>query len=200
MRFLTPVLLAFAAPLSAAVPAVQDGDLIFQSSRSSQSAAIQQATRSRYCHMGLILMRDGKPYVFEAVGPVRYTPLARWIASGVDGHFVVKRLKDAKQRLGAEAVARLRRATRSYEGKRYDFTFEWSDEKIYCSELAWKMYRDALDLEISSLRKLRDFDLTPPAVRLKLRERYGSRIPLDETVVTPQDIFDSPLLETVLEG
>lgn len=195
MHFAAVVLLATATATSA----VRDGDLIFQASVSSQSAAIQAATHSRYCHMGVVLVRNGQPQVFEAAGPVRYTPLARWIASGVKGHFVVKRLKDASERLTPEAVAKLRAVARAYDGKRYDFTFDWSDERIYCSELAWKMYRDALGLEIAPLRRLRDFDLSAPAVRVKLRERYGSRIPLDETVITPQDIFDSPLLETVLE-
>src|SRR5437867_163185 len=26
----------------------------------------------------------------------------------------------------------------------YDLTFEWSDDKIYCSELVWKVYERAL--------------------------------------------------------
>jgi len=76
-------------------PAVRDGDLIFQTSRSSQSVAIQRATASPYSHMGLVLFRDGKPYVFEAVATVRFTPLDRWIARGAGQHFAVKRLRNA---------------------------------------------------------------------------------------------------------
>jgi hypothetical protein len=69
-------------------PPVRDGDLIFQTSRSSQSVAIQRATGSVYSHMGLVLFRDGQPYVYEAIATVRFTPLDRWIARGAGHHFV----------------------------------------------------------------------------------------------------------------
>jgi hypothetical protein len=81
------LLLAFLGAEASAgqgVPEVRDGDLIFQTSKSSQSLAIQRATGSPYSHMGLIFNRDGKPYVFEAVATVRFTPLDQWIARGVD--------------------------------------------------------------------------------------------------------------------
>jgi hypothetical protein len=34
-------------------------------------------------------------------------------------------------------------------------------------------------------------------VRAKLQERYGQHVPLDEPVISPQAIFESPLLVTV---
>src|SRR2546425_6248084 len=74
-------------------PAVQDGDIIFQTSRSPQSLAIQRATHSPYSHMGIILYRSGRPFVFEAIATVRYTPLVEWIDRGSGGHYVVKRLR-----------------------------------------------------------------------------------------------------------
>ena len=83
-------------------PAVRDGDLIFQTSRSSQSLAIQRATGSPYSHMGLIFIRDGQPYVFEAIATVRLTPLDRWIARGEGHHFVLKRLRNAETVLDPE--------------------------------------------------------------------------------------------------
>src|SRR5262249_21128739 len=76
------VLLAlFLASLGAAVaaPDVRPGDIVFQTSKSNQSRAIQLATRSPYSHMGLILLRDGKPFVLEAIATVRFTPLGEWI-------------------------------------------------------------------------------------------------------------------------
>jgi hypothetical protein len=45
-----------------------------------------------------------------------------------------------------------------------------------------------------------DFDLSHPVVQAKVRERFGDNIPLDETVVSPADIFNSPALETVYEN
>jgi uncharacterized protein YycO len=179
---------------------VQDGDIVFHTSRSRQSLAIQRATRSRYSHMGVVLFRGGQPYVFEAIATVRYTPLERWVARGEGGHVVVKRLKNAREVLTPNAVAALRRSAARYEGRPYDLRFEWSDDSIYCSELVWKMYREALGLEIGPRQKRRDFDLDDPVAQALARQRYKSHRPsLDEPVVSPGAMFDAPRLETVAE-
>src|SRR5437879_2678925 len=124
---------------AASAPAVQDGDIIFQTSRSSQSLAIQRATHSPYSHMGIMLYRSGRPFVLEAIATVRYTPLVEWIDRGSGGHYVVKRLRDAANVLAPPRLARLRRAAESFQGRPYDPTFEWSDNRLYCSELVWKI-------------------------------------------------------------
>ena len=77
--------------------------------------------------------------------------------------------------------------------------FGWSDDRIYCSELIWKVYERGLGRKIGQLQQLRDFDLSNPAVQAKLRERYGNRLPLAETVISPVSIFNSPELVTVLK-
>jgi uncharacterized protein YycO len=186
--------LAWMVAAVAGAASLRDGDIIFHTSRSAQSVAIQRATHSPYSHVGLIFFRDGKPFVFEAISTVQYTPFERWAARGVGGRYVVKRLK---RPLSDAQAAQLRAATRVFEGKSYDLYFEWSDQRIYCSELVWKMYRQALGVQLGELQKLREFDLTDPAVRAKMRERYGTRVPLDEPVISPRTQFDSPLLETV---
>lgn len=38
---------------------LQDGDIIFQTSQSSQSQAIQLVTKSKYSHMGIIFHKKG---------------------------------------------------------------------------------------------------------------------------------------------
>ncbi|MEH6413955.1 YiiX family permuted papain-like enzyme [Pseudomonas sp. CGJS7] len=181
----------------ARAPAVRDGDLIFHVSRSAQSLAIQRATGSRYSHMGVVLHRDGKPYVFEAIGPTVYTPLQRWIARGEGGRYVLKRLRTP---LSAQQQRRLREQAGAFRGRAYDLTFEWSDRKLYCSELVWKLYDRALGVRIGRLQRLGDFELNDPAVRAKLRERYGQRVPLAEPVISPAAMFDSPLLTTAASG
>lgn len=179
--------------------ALQDGDIVFHTSRSAQSLAVQQATGSRYSHMGMVLIRQGQPWVFEAEATVRYTPLARWVARGNGGHVVAKRLQDAAQRLTPAAVARLHTVARQYEGRPYDLTFEWSDQRLYCSELVWKVYRQALGIELGALQQIKDFKLDAPVVRAKLRERYGDRVPLEEPVISPVAMFEAPQLVTVAE-
>jgi hypothetical protein len=189
--------LLLAACGGAAAPAVQDGDLIFHTSGSSQSVAIQRATHSPYSHMGMILHRRGRPYVFEAVSTVRYTPLDQWTARGQGGHYVVKRLRDAQHVLTPATIAKLRSAAESFERRPYDLTFEWSDTRLYCSELVWKVYDRAVGVQIGSLQRLRDFDLSDPEVRGRMQQRYGSRIPLDERVISPAAMFAAGNLVTV---
>jgi uncharacterized protein YycO len=190
------VSIAITARAAAEVP-LRDGDIIFHTSRSAQSAAIQRATHSRYSHMGMILHRDGKPYVFEAVSTVKFTPFAQWTARGEGGRYVVKRWREADAKLDAAGTKRLRENAQALAGKPYDLTFEWSDARIYCSELVWKAYERAFGVRIGATQQLSEFDLTDPAVKAKLRERYGDAVPLRETVISPQSMFDSPLLTTV---
>lgn len=176
---------------------IKNGDIIFQTSLSGQSKAIQLATKSKYSHCGIIYVDNGQFYVFEAIQPVKTTPLAKWITRGKDGHYVIKRLKNADQVLTAETLQKMKQEGEKFKGKNYDLTFEWSDDKIYCSELIWKIYQRATGLEIGKLEKLSDFNLTNDAVKKKMKERYGDKIPMDEKVISPVAIFDSELLTTV---
>lgn len=178
---------------------LRDGDIVFQTSRSTQSVAVQRATGSRYSHMGVVMLRDGRPFVFEAAGRVQYTPWAAWVARGEGGHVVVKRLKNGPDVLTPAALSRFRQTARGFEGRPYDLTFEWSDDRIYCSELVWKLYQRALGIEIGTLQQIRDFRLDDPAVRQKMKERYGEHVPLEEPVISPVAMFESPLLVVVME-
>ncbi len=177
--------------------APQDGDIVFQTSRSGQSQAIQLATGSPWSHLGIVFLQDGHPFVFEAVGPVRATALDTWIARGEGGRFVAKRLRDAETRLTPAALDSMRAVGESMRGRPYDLGFAWSDDRIYCSELVWKIYRRALGLDIGTLETIGDLDLTSPAVQAKMRERWGDAIPLQEPVISPARMFASPLLVTV---
>ena len=176
---------------------IKNGDLIFQTSLSGQSKAIQLATKSKYSHCGLIYKDGNDFYVFEAVQPVKLTPLGKWIARGQDGKYVIKRLINADQVLTPAALTKMKQVGKQFIGKNYDLTFEWSGDKIYCSELIWKIYKRSTGIEIGKLEKLSDFDLTNDAVKKKMNERYGDKIPTEEIVISPASIFDSELLTTV---
>ncbi|KEY60853.1 putative cell wall-associated hydrolase-like protein [Serratia sp. DD3] len=180
------------------LPKLQEGDIIFQQSRSSQSLAIQQATGSPYSHMGIILLRNGKPYVFEAAGQVKYTPLNAWIARGEGKHFVIKRLKNGGQPLSELQQLRIRQQAQQFVNLPYDMQFTWSDNKMYCSELVWKIYDRALGVPIGKLQKISEFHFTP-IVLFKLYDRYGKQVPWNQQVISPQAMFESPLLVTVID-
>ena len=176
---------------------IKNGDLIFQTSLSGQSNAIQLATKSKYSHCGIIYKDGNDCYVFEAVQPVKRTSLDSWIARGQDGKYVIKRLKNADQVLTPTTLIKMKQVGDQFNGKNYDRTFEWSDDRIYCSELIWKIYERATGIEIGKLEKLSNFDLTNEAVLEIMKERYGNKIPTEEIVISPASIFDSELLITV---
>ncbi len=178
----------------------KNGDIIFQSSTSGQSLAIQLATHSKYSHVGIIFEKKGGLYVYEAVQQVKITPLQKFIERGDNQHYVVKRLIDSEKLITTDVVQKMKQYGEKQIGKNYDLYFEWSDERIYCSELVWKIYKKALDIEIGKLQKLGEFDLSHPAVKEKLKERYGNKIPFEEIVVSPAAIFQSPLLKTVFSN
>ena len=201
MRFIAAYLVLLAAACSSDGQYLpKDGDVVFQVSQSAQSRAIQLATGSPYSHMGIVYLREGEPFVFEAVQPVKLTPLRDWIKRGKGGQFVAKRLRDSRTLLSPQVLQQMKSIGEEFSGRDYDVYFEWSDERMYCSELVWKIFKRGAGIEIGTLAKLGDFDLSPPAVKEKLHERFGDAVPLSETVISPSSMFESPMLETVFSN
>jgi len=191
--------LAFGLMHAPAVPSdnLKNGDIVFQTSLSSQSKAIQLATGSEHSHMGIIYIEDGLPFVYEAIQPVQLTPFDKWIVRGQNKHYVVKRLKNSENVLTEDVLVNMKTIGNKFKNKNYDLYFEWSDDRIYCSELVWKIYFEATGISIGQLQELQDFDLSSPQVKQKLKERYGDKIPLHEKVISPASMFNSDVLMTV---
>ena len=201
MRFIAAYLVLLAAACSSDGQYLpKDGDVVFQVSQSAQSRAIQLATGSPYSHMGIVYLREGEPFVFEAVQPVKLTPLRDWIKRGKGGQFVAKRLRDSRTLLSPQVLQQMKSIGEEFSGRDYDVYFEWSDERMYCSELVWKIFKRGAGIEIGTLANLGDFDLSSPAVKEKLQERFGDSVPLSEIVISPSSMFESPMLETVFSN
>lgn len=177
----------------------KDGDIIFQTSESKQCEAVRIATNSKFSHCGIIYDINGKWFVFEAVQPVKLTPLEDWINHGKDSKYLVKRLKNDTV-LKPEVLQKMKDYSQQFDGKEYDAYFEWTDNRIYCSELIWKIYKNAAGIELSKLKELKDFNLIDTRVQKILKERYGDEIPLQEKVVAPSDLAASNLLNTVIDN
>ena len=103
-------------------------------------------------------------------------------------------MRNAHHLLTPQALNKMKEVGEKYAGKNYDIHFDWSDDKMYCSELVWKIYKEAFDIEIGQLQKLGEFNLEDPIVKRKLKERYGHQIPLEEKVISPVAMFESDLL------
>jgi hypothetical protein len=88
--------------------------------------------------MGIVYVEEGQPFVYEAIQPVRLTRLEDWERRGEGGHFVVKRLRDADRLLTADSLSKMKAEGRRFQGRNYDLYFEWSDDRMYCSEWSGK--------------------------------------------------------------
>jgi len=175
----------------AAAPPVQSGDLVFQTSRSNQSEIIAEVTGSPWTHVGVVFERRGGPWVLEAVQPVRWTRFDRWRARGEGGRYTVRRLR---RPLSARELRALRIEGERFLGRRYDARFEWSDRRMYCSELVWKMFARALRIELTEPQRWSDLSLSPRALALA-RRRLGR--PPRGVVVTPAALAGSERLAVV---
>lgn len=178
---------------------LQEGDLIFQQTGSDFSRAIQLATGSKYSHVGIIIWKDREWQVLEALQPVRFTPLDKFIGNGIKDHYVIKRWK-ADSLINDSTLQIMYNHAKSMLGKDYDNAFNWSDEQIYCSELVWKIYHRTFGIEIGKLQPLETFDLSHPLVKRKLEANYGKDLPLQEPIISPIAMFNSDLLITIKES
>lgn len=207
MKYLLLLLISCGVSTSTSVPTVPpisdfkdlaDGDIVLQTSRSSQSQAIQFATHSKWSHVGVVLHIRGKAFVYEAHGPVAARTLEAFVSSGVDGKIMARRVRGG---LNTEQLQLLNKVGRTFAGKPYDAYFNWDDSQIYCSELVYKMFDRALNIKVGRLQKLGDMDLSSPIVKQKLKERYGDDIPYGETVLTPAAIAnDNESLQTIYQN
>lgn len=149
------------------------GDILFQESKSNQSKYIKTATNSRYTHCGIIYKKDGKDYVLEASNVVKLTPVQEWINRGVGKHVKVKECPIKSFKIGLK----------KYLGKAYDTSFSWTDDRMYCSELVYKIYADN-SITLCKLRKVSDYKVGEFKEYLKKRA-----ISINELVVAPSDLL-----------
>lgn len=187
-------------PTEIPITKLKDGDIIFQTTESRQCKAIQLATKSVYSHVGILFQRNSEWMVLEAVQPVKYTPLKKWVANGKNGHYVVKRINHRDSLLNNKVLKKMKQIGKGYVGKNYDIYFGWSDDKIYCSELVWKMYKNGAKVEVGKIQQLKDFDLSEGIVKEIVEERYGDDIPWEEKVISPASIFNASNLSTVTKN
>ena len=175
--------------------ALREGDIVFSGSPVGQGEAIMAATGSRFTHCGIVFMREGRLMVLEAVQPVRVTTVATFMQTRRPAVVAVRRLKVP---LTPEAGAKAKAWAAAQVGRNYDARFEWGDDKLYCSELVWKVFEQA-GVRLCEPRRVRDYNLQHPKVREVIRARFGANdtLRLDEKVVAPSDLAASPLLEVV---
>ena len=178
-------------PLSAQdtpITDVREGDVIFQTSQSSQSPLIQIGTRSHITHCGIIVMRDGKPYVLETLKTLVLTPLDKFIARGKEGKYWLKR--SDKENIKIEYT--------HYLGKPYDLAFSFDNDIYYCSELVYDIYKNQLGIELCKPKQVGDYLILGTDKLDKIENTMQRRgIIKEQYAVAPVDVFESEYLHSV---
>ena len=169
---------------------IREGDVIFQTSQSEQSPLLQIATRSKITHCGIIVMKNGKPYVVETLKTLVLTPLDKFIARGKDGRYWLKRSNKDNIKIKYN----------SYLGKPYDLAFKFDNGKFYCSELIYDIYIKQLGIELCKPKKVGDYLILGTDELPKIEKAMKKRgITKEQYAVAPVDIFNSEHLNGVDE-
>ena len=178
-------------PLSAQdtpITDIREGDVIFHTSQSSQSPLIQIGTRSHITHCGIVVMKDGKPYVLETLKTLVLTPLDKFIVRGKDGKYWLKR--SDKEDIKIDYA--------HYLGKSYDFAFSFDNDIYYCSELVYDIYKRQLGIELCTPKQIGDYLILGTDKLDKIEEAMSRRgITKEQYAVAPVDIFESEHLHNI---
>jgi len=169
-----------------------EGDILFQSlPRNRLVNAIEGATNSPYSHCGIVSKQNGNWLVYEALDGVEATPLKDFIFRGRNYGFAVFRLKPVYQSHIPKTVENVK----SYLGRPYDVRYRMDDEKIYCTELIFKAYKDAAGKPLGNLVRLGDLNWRP--FRDTIQHFEGGPVPLDREMITPKHMADARQLHPV---
>lgn len=184
-----------------ALPPVMEGDLVFQEMDDAQSQAFGKTSRSKYNNIGLIFLRpkDRQYIVFEVKDSCRITLLSDWVERGKKQHVALLRLKNANQLINEKKAKALKTTAKQLVNTPFDPYYSWSDDALYPSEMAWKLYHKAVKIDLCTPGKLSSFDLSDPLTKQQLKNKYGNAVPQDEQVVSPDDLYHSPKLEVIFE-
>ena len=134
---------------------LQTGDILLQPLHCWTCSLIEAQENTEYSHVGLFLEIDKKAYVIEAFGLVHLISLDEFLAKTEKDKMVeVKRFNN----INFESKELIEKSTQ-FLGHEYDSQFLWDNhdsygrEKIYCSELVYKVFEDFYnDLPLKKMR------------------------------------------------
>ncbi|HLE11386.1 MAG: hypothetical protein A2504_17205 [Bdellovibrionales bacterium RIFOXYD12_FULL_39_22] len=192
------VLLISILSISFATCPLKDGDLIFIKSQSSQAALLRLATNSEWTHVGMLFKQKNNWEVIEAIQPVKWTSLDKFIARSKKSSFSIRRPNFSFN------SSKLKEYSEQRLGKNYDLIFSWDEERWYCSELVFKAYQSVADQEIGSLEEISGLRVNRPEIKAEMQKRHNDyNTEFNEgtweksLVITPVSMLNSSKLSPV---
>lgn len=187
------------APAPQTTQGYADGDIIFIKSQSSQSGALREATGSPWTHVGMLISNDGEWSVIEAIGPVVKTPIEDYIRRSKNKSFKVYRFRHFDAATMRDAMIK---SAQKYN-KPYDVYFEFSNDRIYCSELTYKVMLEVTGHELGRIEKIGDMKLDGPKVKALVKKRLteiNKELNNDEDIITPVNQMLDPDLTLIYDS
>lgn len=175
-----------------------EGDIIFIQSQTEQAVAIAEGTQSVWTHVGIVVKKAGAWHVAEAVGPLQINSLKSFIGRSKRNTYKVMRFKHFTPKMVLMLYVNLYKYNQPY-----DIFFEFSDERIYCSELTYKVMKNVTGHPIGQLQKVGDLKLDGPYVKKLIEERLtaiGKDLNLEEPIITPVAQTIDPNMTLVAES
>lgn len=197
------LLILSSSHLHAQIPAdikLETGDFIFQDLDCGPLCdAIEQVTKSyhgkHFSHIGLVSVQNDGIFIIEAIGKeVQLTPLTQF-TNRTTNPMLVGRVKKQYARVAEKAV----QYARAEKGVPYDDAFLYNNNKYYCSELIYDVFKKA--------NKGKDFFVLEPMtfkepgsqqffpVWITYYEKLGIPIPEAEPGINPGGISTSSKID-----
>ena len=95
-----------------------------------------------------------------------------------------------------EHIPKMLACCEKYLGRPYDYRYQLDDERIYCSELIYKSFRDATNgQQLGELRKFGEMNWGP--YETLIRQIEGGTVPINREMITPRDLARAKQLKAV---
>jgi hypothetical protein len=192
---------------------LKSGDIVFIRSNSGDRAdAIEKITKSPLTHCGIVIKEDQGMIVYEGAGhPGQYKEVEEWQRDESPPgklHLIYVRRYNGSLEGKLEG---LRQRAKELHDTPYDNKFAWNNrepssgkEYIYCSELVWKAFHDAIGADLGDLHALNKYVEEGTAeekaeAKAAIKKYLGNDYNPEEKVISPADVFNSDKLNPVTD-
>ncbi|MEI6020491.1 MAG: YiiX/YebB-like N1pC/P60 family cysteine hydrolase, partial [Bacteroidota bacterium] len=79
-------------------------------------------------------------------------------------------------------------------GNVYDTKFSWLDKEMYSTELVWKIYKRAAQIELCEAKLFEKIEINDTIVKRKIKIQMGDSIAAFTKIVSPTDLYNSSYL------
>ena len=172
-----------------------NGDLIFISNPNVPDKLLQSITKTKFSHVGIVIRERGKAMVYYTTSIVKKVTVPEFIALSVNGKYDVMRMKDTIMIAGLNNF--FVDEAKKLLGRPYDNKFSWLDMEIYNTELVWKIFKRATQIELCEAKLFDKIEINDTIVRKKIKLQLGDSIAAFTKIVSPTDLYNSPYLTKI---